>query len=86
MALPFIAGLVVGSAVAVAFSKREKIKDVLNSKEVKCVINKGREISKNAYEKINSEVADIKDSLANITKTTKTDETTTKKTTKRTKK
>lgn len=66
MALPFIAGLVVGSAVAFAFTKREVIKESIENGSLKDTMDKGKELSQAACEKISSSFSSIKSNFKGI--------------------
>ena len=49
MAIPFVAGLVVGSSIALLFSKQKTLKKVLNTKGIKAALKEGKVFSKKIY-------------------------------------
>ncbi|MCD8213997.1 MAG: hypothetical protein LUC34_08165 [Campylobacter sp.] len=56
MALPFLAGIAVGSLAVVAWNRRDKIKDYAS-----CGLEKGKETAEKIYEKGKTVTKDVKE-------------------------
>ncbi|CAM2916838.1 hypothetical protein [Helicobacter burdigaliensis] len=76
MALPFIAGLVVGSSIALLYTKRKEVKNFIQEGGVSDSLKKGKDLSINALNSIkedflSKEAMDTKKTASKETKVRK---------------